>query len=118
MNVSYLQRKVGEWVTMVFGEKVGRDKKERALRLAEETIEFAQAVEVDPQKLKDLIDYVYSRPTGQPDMEIGGVMVTLLASANALGVDVAQASRSELRRINTKQVIERVRRRQKEKREI
>ena len=116
MNVSFLQIKVDEWVKATFGDNVRSNIKERALRLAEEVIEFAQSVEVDPEQLKRLVDYVYSRPIGQPDQEIAGSMVTLLAAANAIGVDVAQVTRSELRRINTRQVMEKCRRRQDEKR--
>ena len=61
MSLSFLQEKVDDWVKATFGDNV-QSPKERALRLAEEVVEFAQAVRVDPAQLHKLIDYVYSRP--------------------------------------------------------
>jgi hypothetical protein len=72
MHIGVAQRDVMEWVKRCFGDQAN-DPGVRALRLAEEAIEFAQAVGVDRVKLQQLITYVYDRPAGNPAQELGGV---------------------------------------------
>lgn len=111
------QFRVTAWVRKVFTEKEATDVPERALRLAEEALELAQACEVDAATLHRLVDYVFSRPVGAPGSEIAGTMVTVYALATALGVDAQTVLEAELLRIQHPEVIERCRRRQHEKRE-
>jgi NTP pyrophosphatase (non-canonical NTP hydrolase) len=110
------QQRVTDWVRKVFTEKEATDVPERSLRTAEEALELAQAVGVDAETLHRLVDYVFSRPMGEPAQEIAGTMVTLYAMANALGVDADAAFETELARIQEPEVIERCQRRQHEKR--
>jgi hypothetical protein len=54
---------------------------------------------------------------GDPAQEAGGVMVTLSVAAAASGIDLELASLAEADRIETPEVVAKVRRRQAEKRE-
>ncbi len=110
------QSRVSTWVRKVFSEKETTDVPERALRMAEEALELAQACEVDAATLHRLVDYVMSRPVGKPAQEIAGTMVTVYALAGALGVDADTAFEVELERIQQPEVIERCQMRQHEKR--
>jgi len=110
------QSRVSTWVRKVFSEKEATDVPERAIRMAEEALELAQACGVDAATLHRLVDYVMSRPVGKPAQEIAGTMVTVYALAGALGVDADSEFEVELVRIQQPEVIERCQRRQHEKR--
>jgi hypothetical protein len=43
-----------------------------------------------------LVDYVFGRPPGQTDQEVGGVMVTLAGLCSAVGINMAEAGNCEL----------------------
>lgn len=45
-----------------------------------------------------LVDYVYGRPVGVPDLEVGGVMVTLAALCSASEINMDDAGDRELQR--------------------
>lgn len=91
---------VHDWVQRCFGPKV--EPRERARRLVEEALELAQAVGCEPAELEQLVAYVFARPTGRPEQEVGGVAITLLAFCAAHGIDLADAELQELRRILAK----------------
>jgi len=110
------QSRVTSWVCSTFGKEVAMNVPERALRIAEEAIELAQACGLDAATLHRLVDYVFGRPVGEAGQEVAGCMVTLYAVASALGVDADTAFETELARIQRPEVIERCRRRQAEKR--
>ena len=63
MNLLDEQSRLVEWGTRCFGAEHMADPKVRALRLLEEAIEFAQSVGAPDDQCRDLIDYVYSRPS-------------------------------------------------------
>ena len=111
------QPRIAAWVRKVFDEATATNAPERALRLVEEALELAQACGVGREALHRLVDYVLDRPVGEPAQEIAGTMVTLYAAAHALDVDADEAFERELSRIQQPEVIDRVRRRQAEKRE-
>lgn len=110
------QSRVSTWVRSTFSEQEAQDVPERSLRMVEETIELAQACKVDASTVHRLVDYVFSRPVGEPNQELAGCMVTLYALAVALDLDADAELETELERINRPEVIERCRRRQHEKR--
>ena len=116
MTPSTYQARIGSWVSHVFGVDAAADTVERALRAAEEIVELAQACGVTRESLHRLVDYVFSRPTGEAAQEIGGCMLTVYAVANSLGVDADTLLESELERIQHPKIIERCRHRQSEKR--
>lgn len=92
------QTQVARWCAAAFGASHARSLPQRGVRLAEEAIEAAQAAGVDRDMLHRLVDHVYSRPPGELGQEIGGVGITLLALADAAGLDAeAQEGREWLR---------------------
>lgn len=111
------QSRINAWVRKVFTAGEAFDVPERALRCAEETIELAQACGVSREQIHKLVDYVFSRPVGIPAKEIAGVLVTAYAVAGAIDADADEELEAELARIHLPHVIERIRRRQTEKRE-
>jgi NTP pyrophosphatase (non-canonical NTP hydrolase) len=96
------QRKLVVWGTSCFGADHMADTKVRALRLLEEAIELAQAVDVAPEKCTELVAYVYSRAKGNPSQELGGIGVTWLVAAAALGWYASDALAAEVERISQK----------------
>lgn len=91
-----------DWSIRSFGEAHVRDRKVRALRLAEEAVEFAQARQVPIEQMHLLIDTVYSRPVGDADQEIGGVFMTAIIAAAIEGLDPEECFLRELRRVLAK----------------
>jgi NTP pyrophosphatase (non-canonical NTP hydrolase) len=116
-EVTSIQARIGNWVCAVLGPEAEQDAQERSLRTAEEVIELAQACGVPREALHRLVDYVLGRPVGDPAQEISGVLITLYSTANALGISADEALGAELLRIQRPEVMEKVRRRQAEKRE-
>lgn len=93
------QARVAPWMAATFEPDVAGDIQERGDRLLEEVLELLQAHGYDPSRVATLRDYVYGRPVGEPDQEVGGVMVTLAAFCLAAGLDMHAAGERELRRI-------------------
>ncbi len=85
------QYRVSRWMQACFGPEIANDKKERIYRFIEEALELAQAMDVTPEEINQLIKYTYDRPKGEVEQEIGGVCVTLNALANALNGREASA---------------------------
>lgn len=117
-DLDTIQARIEAWVKSVFGEEVAVNSKERAFRFVEEAIELGQALDLEKADVHALVDYVYSRPVGEPSQEIAGSMVTLCATASALGINVADATLMEADRIETPEIRAKVRSRQSEKRAL
>ncbi len=96
------QERVRPWMLVCFGEEVSNDRLERGDRLLEEVLELLQSGEYPKERVVALLDYVWSRPKGEPVQEVGGVMVTLAAYCLAHGIDMHDAAETELARIWTK----------------
>ena len=75
-----------------------RDKIVRAARFIEEAAELVQAVGLPKDHVLRALDYVYSRPAGEPAQEMGGVSNTQYALAGALGLSVAVCEDKEIAR--------------------
>lgn len=103
------------WVELCFGRQIADDPVERGDRLAEEVLELLQAVGYDRRRIFALVDYVWSRPVGEPEQEVGGVMVTLAAFCAAHGIDMRLAGETELLRILSPEIIEKIRGKQAKK---
>jgi len=93
------QRDVGEWMLACFGPAISHDKIERNFRFFEEALELVQAHGCTKEQALTLVDYVFSRPIGEPAQEVGGVMVCLAALCNASGLDMDAAGCAELTRV-------------------
>lgn len=92
------QGRTGFWMLACFGEAISGDIVERNHRFLEEALELVQSTGCTVSEAHQLVDYVFSRPTGEPVQETGGVMVTLAALCLAAGLDMHQAAETELTR--------------------
>lgn len=112
---SGFQAQVATWVETCFGTEVAQDIKERNHRFLEESLELVQSLGCTEDEAIQLVRYVYSRPTGEPVQEVGGVMLTLAALCNAARVSMEEAGNKELARVWNK--IEQIRKKRAAKRE-
>jgi len=98
-----LQEKIGKrivaWLETRYGHEITTNRQERAMRLVEESIELAQAEGVSPIIIQNIRNRVYSRPPGSPSQEAAGVMLCLVAWAEATSHDLELISEVELDRI-------------------
>lgn len=108
-----LQARVHPWMMACFGAEIASDRLERNDRFIEEALELVQASGYPRERALQLVDYVYGRPQGEINQEVGGVMITLAAHCLAHGVDMHEAGETELARIWTK--VEQIREKQKAK---
>lgn len=83
----------------------------RVLRLLEEVTELAQAERVSIQDASTILVQVYNRPVGEPEKELGGVMVCLAAYAGTRGYDFEEIFWREFERIMDPKMMEKVRKR-------
>lgn len=93
------QTRVVPWMAACFGNEISADKIERNHRFLEESLELVQACGCTIAEAHQLVDYVYTRPVGEPPQEVGGVMVTLAALCFAQGLDMHVSGETELVRI-------------------
>lgn len=96
------QGRVQPWMQACFGPEISADRLERGDRLLEEVFELLQSGGYPRERVASLTGYVWSRPTGEPAQEVGGVMVTLAAYCLAHELDMHSAGETELARIWTK----------------
>ncbi len=101
-NRDKTQTIVVEWGTRCFGAAQMSDKIVRAARFLEEAVELVQAVGLPKDHAQRALDYVYSRPPGDPAQELGGVSNTQYALAGALGLSVARCEANEIARCLSK----------------
>jgi len=94
----FFQTRVAEWLAACFPPSVCADREERTYRFLEEALELAQASGCSSDDARRLVDYVFSRPAGRPELEVGGVMVTLAGLCSATGIDMNDAAEKELQR--------------------
>jgi sugar phosphate isomerase/epimerase len=97
------------WVVETLGEPIARSRRERALRLLEESCELAQSLGVTETECGLLARRVWSRPTGAAPQEAAGVLFTLLVLADAIGADLGAELERELERVEDPAMRERIR---------
>lgn len=85
------QQGVDQWMDVCFGEEIKADRVERCDRFIEEALEFVQSVGYSAERAHALVEYVFNRDIGEVNQEVGGVMVTLAAACNTVGVDMQKA---------------------------
>ena len=100
------QTLIADWACKAFGEAEATDISQRALRLLEEAIEAFQACKGDEALALKLVKFVFARPPGWASQELGGVAVTILALAAALGVSADQEECREINRVLSKPISE------------
>ena len=91
MARDFFQRRVAEWLAACFPPSVCADREERTHRFLEEALELAQSSGCSRQNAHSLVDYVFSRNVGEPDLEVGGVIVTLAGLCSTFGIDMSEA---------------------------
>ena len=96
------QSRVAPWMQVCFGPEISADLLERNDRFIKETLELVQASDYPKERAHQLVEYVYGRPQGEINQEVGGVMITLAAHCLAHGVNMHKAGETELARIWTK----------------
>ncbi|EAS49004.1 conserved hypothetical protein [Aurantimonas manganoxydans SI85-9A1] len=97
-ELSSYQQRVERWLDQCFPPSVRSDRPERTHRFLEEALELAQANECSRDDALALVEYVFGRPVGRPDQEVGGVMVTLAGLCSASGINMDDAGERELER--------------------
>ena len=98
MSGRAFQARVEEWLSACFPPSVCSDRQERTHRFLEESLELAQANGGSREDVEALVAYVYSRPQGNPEAEVGGVIVTLAGLCSASKIDLGKAGDRELER--------------------
>lgn len=96
--ISSFQEKVERWLEACFSVEVREDRLERAHRFLEEALELAQANGCSKSDASALVDYVFARPVGEPEQEVGGVMVTLAGLCSASKINMDDAGQREIDR--------------------
>jgi hypothetical protein len=109
------QDRVEPWLLQCFGATIAGDKDERNHRFLEEALELVQSLRCTAEEAHKLVDYVFSRPVGDPPQEVGGVNVTLAALCLANAMDMHKCGEAELARITQPEMVERIREKQKRK---
>jgi len=109
------QHRVYPWMLECFGVKIAADGKERNHRFFEEATELVQSKGLTRSEAHQLVDYVFNRPIGEPQQEVGGVMVTLAAWCLAHGLDMHEAGEIELARISVPEMVAKIRAKQASK---
>lgn len=100
------------WCVQCFGTQIAFDRTERNHRFLEEALELVQSLGCTQAEAHQLVDYVFGRPVGKPDQELGGVCVTLAALANANDLDIEHQQERELARISVPEILLRIRAKQ------
>lgn len=90
---------VGDWMHRCFGDDIASDVTERNHRFIEEALELVQSTGATKSECYQLVDYVFRRDVGEINQEVGGVMVTLAALCNAIGLNMNKAGDTELTRV-------------------
>lgn len=113
LRAGSFQNRVQPWMMECFGEEISADKIERNHRFLEEALELVQANGCTKDEAHQLVEYVYNRPQGDINQEVGGVMVTLAALCLANGIDMHAQAENELERIW--RMVEQIRKKQASK---
>lgn len=90
------------WATDCFGADHVNSVEQRAIRFFEEAVELYQAAGGDLAMGHKLLDFVFNRPVGTIEQELGGVGNTVLLLANAAGLDADEAELKEMIRVLSK----------------
>lgn len=87
-------------------------REERNHRFLEEALELVQACGCTAEEARQLVEYVFARPVGERDQEVGGVRVTLAALCQAWNLDIQECGETELARIEQPDIMAKIRAKQ------
>lgn len=97
--MSTLSRIAHDWAVRCFSLDHIQNRALRSLRTVEESIELCQALGVPKEKVLLAVDTVYSRPVGEPEQEIGGVLLTTVIMCESMHLEADELLERELRRV-------------------
>lgn len=97
--MKYLQWLCGNWVKTRFDHDCFSSLTERVSRVLEEASELAQSEGVSHDQARKIVDYVFSRPVGEPHQEAAGTAFTVLTYAEAKGLDLEVILQAEIDRV-------------------
>ena len=94
------QERAWYWALKCFGVDTSKwnSTRERCNRFIEEALELCQSLNMSREDAHMIVDYVYNRPVGKPQQEVGGVMVTLAVLCKTQDIDMEIAGDVELDR--------------------
>lgn len=95
-NDASYQSEAYRWCVRTFDEDYAADKSQRNARFLEEALELVQSLGMTRSDASRVLDFVFGRTAGEPAQELGGTMVTLAVLAEANGLDIPSAARTEL----------------------
>lgn len=98
----FRQYVMSRWAIDCFGEDEATDPKQRVLRFLEESVELAQAIGLDREKALELVAFVYNRPAGDVQQELGQVGLTLMLVAECVSASADIAEQAECKRVLAK----------------
>lgn len=108
LEATSFQKRNAAWMAVAFaGDPT--DLPERVARFGEESLELQQALGQTREDAHRLVDYVYDRPIGRADKEMGGTLTTLACLAVATGLDMATCGEDELARVSSTEFIAKLR---------
>ena len=107
--VRRFQKEVFSWCKSCFGDKTATDVAERNFRFIEESIELVQSLGATREDVLDMVEYVFSRPKGDPIQEVGGVAITLSVLCSANNIDLKKSAYIEFERISKTETMNKIR---------
>jgi hypothetical protein len=93
------QDRVFDWAADCFGQTDALDREMRAYRFLEEALELVQACGCTKEAATQVLEYVFGRPAGAIEQEVGGTMVSLAVLCQAFGVGMNRCGEAELTRV-------------------
>jgi hypothetical protein len=108
------QHLVLKWIHKCLPDSV-YNRRERNFRFLEEALELVQSLGLTREESLRVVDYVYSRPSGSAEQEVGGVLTTLAVLCSANDIQMETQGYRELNRVNRPEVIEKIRGKQASK---
>lgn len=102
ISFASFQPRVYTWLVKCFGKETADKHDERRQRFCEEALELVQAAGGSREMAHAMVDYVFDRPIGELEQEIGGAQTTMAALAQAFNIDMDVAREKELARAESK----------------
>lgn len=102
------QMECWNWAIACFGTDIAMDRDIRNARFIEEALELVQSLGMTQSQAHQLVEYVFTRATGEASQEMGGVLITLAVLAAANDLDMNYCGMKELHRIWEPDVMQKI----------
>jgi hypothetical protein len=99
-NVMTFEQRVMTWAVQAFGYDCAHSTEERALRVVEEALEFAQASGVTPAQIERLASRVYSKPSGLRTAELRDLCMAVAAATATFNTTMLAAGEEAFARVH------------------